>query len=94
MHRGLAAFAKAELAECGDLLQGESEGKVEHFELIYDAWNRLVKVMNYDNDKEVQRNEYDGFNRRIVRKEYSLTSGTLNETRHFYYNRELSPTEF
>ena len=62
--------------------------KVEHFELIYDAWNRLVKVMNHDNDKEVQRNEYDGFNRRIVRKEYSLVSGTLNETRHFYYNRD------
>ena len=62
--------------------------KTEHFELSYDAWNRLVKVMNYDNDKDVQINEYDGFNRRIVRKEYSLTSGTLNETRHFYYNQQ------
>ena len=64
--------------------------KVEHFELIYDAWNRLVKVMNHDNDKEVQRNEYDGFNRRIVRKEYGrLVSGTgSHETRHFYYNRD------
>ncbi|MCA9056795.1 MAG: hypothetical protein KDA75_23385, partial [Planctomycetaceae bacterium] len=47
----------------------------------YDAWNRLVKLT--DGTNTVQENEYDALRRRIVRKEYS--SGTLSETRRFYY---------
>ena len=49
----------------------------------FDAWNRLVKLtVGADT---VQENEYDGLRRRTVRKHY--VSGSLNETRHFYYSQ-------
>jgi RHS repeat-associated protein len=47
----------------------------------YDAWNRLVKLE--DGSGTVAQYEYDGAKRRTVKKSY--TSGTLSETRHFYY---------
>jgi RHS repeat-associated protein len=52
------------------------------YALIYDAWNRLVAVK--DGANFVQENEYDGVNRRIVKKKYA--SGSLDETRHYYFN--------
>ena len=51
----------------------------------WDAWNRLVKLTNdADGDKTVAEFEYDGNNRRTIKKSY--TGGSLDETRHFYYS--------
>jgi RHS repeat-associated protein len=47
----------------------------------YDAWNRLVKLI--DGANTVQENEYDPRKFRTVRKDFA--AGALNETRHFYY---------
>ena len=53
-----------------------------HYDLTYDAWNRLVKVA--EGGATVAELEYDGRNFRTVKKSYS--GGQLAETRHFYYN--------
>ncbi|MFO0868116.1 MAG: RHS repeat-associated core domain-containing protein [Pirellulales bacterium] len=53
----------------------------QSFTGTYDAWNRLVKLE--DGSGTVAQYEYDGAKRRTVKKAY--TSGTLSETRHFYY---------
>ena len=50
------------------------------FVLTWDAWNRLVKLK--DGSDTVAEYEYDGMNRRIIKKKYN--SGVLDETRHFY----------
>ncbi len=52
----------------------------------YDAWNRLVTV-TYETGQggvNIQKNEYDGLHRRIVRDE-TANGGDL---RHFYYNQQ------
>lgn len=49
----------------------------------WDAWNRLVKLVNPDNSQTLVEFAYDGRNLRIVNKEYA--SGTLSATRHLYY---------
>ena len=51
------------------------------FTATYDAWNRLVKIE--DGSGTVAQYEYDGAKRRTVKESYA--SGTLSETRHFYY---------
>ena len=51
------------------------------FTTTYDAWNRLVKIVEGANT--VAEYEYDGVKRRVVQMNYS--GGTLNETRHLYY---------
>lgn len=51
------------------------------FAATYDAWNRLVKLV--DGANTVAEYVYDGAKRRVVRKTYS--GGTLDETRHFYH---------
>ncbi|MEZ5948294.1 MAG: RHS repeat-associated core domain-containing protein [Planctomycetaceae bacterium] len=48
----------------------------------YDAWNRLVKLVEGVNT--VQENEYDGRNFRVIKKSYA--SGVLNETRDYYFS--------
>ena len=48
----------------------------------YDAWNRLVKLVEGANT--VQENEYDGRNFRVIKKSYA--SGVLNETRDYYFS--------
>ena len=96
MNRGLAAFAKTELAECGNFLQGESEGTgnmteapspadptVKH-KYVFDAWNRLVKVTDAS-DVSIQENEFDGLNRRIVKID---KTGASDVTYDYYYNRQ------
>jgi RHS repeat-associated protein len=55
-----------------------------HFDLKYDAWNRLVEVK--DGSNVVQQNKYDGIGRRIVRSVYA--SGLLDHRIHYYYNEE------
>ncbi|WP_010584091.1 RHS repeat domain-containing protein [Schlesneria paludicola] len=49
----------------------------------YDAWNRLVKLVDAPTGQIVQQNQYDGRNFRTVIQSY--TSGTLSETRHSYF---------
>jgi len=55
----------------------------------YDAWNRLVKVT--DGTNPVAEYAYDGVNRRTVKKRYS--SGSLTETRDFYYSDQWQVIE-
>jgi RHS repeat-associated protein len=56
------------------------------FNLVYDAWNRLVTVKDSNNSTKIADYAYDGLNRRVVKKTYA--SGTLSETRTFYYNKD------
>lgn len=51
------------------------------FIATYDAWNRLVKIVEGANT--VAEYEYDGAKRRVIQKEYS--GGILSKTRNFYY---------
>ena len=51
-----------------------------HNDVTWDAWNRLVKVA--DGANTVAEYQYDGDNRRIVKKLYS--GGSLSQTRHIY----------
>jgi len=53
------------------------------YTLTWDAWNRLVKVT--DGANTVAEYQYDGDNRRIVKKLYS--GGNLDETRHIYLSQ-------
>ena len=53
-----------------------------HYDLTYNAWNRLVTVS--DTGTTVAGYEYDGRNFRTIKRTY--TSGSLAETRHFFYN--------
>jgi RHS repeat-associated protein len=58
----------------------------DHYCTVYDAWNRLVEVRASDNSTVIAQYQYDGRNYRTVKKTYA--SGTLSETRHFYYNNQ------
>jgi len=53
------------------------------YSCTYDAWNRLVKVVDDDTSNTIAEYAYDGRNYRIVQKSYS--AGVLDETRHVYY---------
>jgi RHS repeat-associated protein len=55
-----------------------------HFDLTWDSWNRLVKVA--DGANTLAEYQYDGDNRRIVKKLY--VGGSLDETRHIYLSQE------
>ncbi len=55
------------------------------FDLKFDAWNRMVEVKDH-NGVVVQRNEYDGFNRRI-----SKIVGT--DAFSYYYNQQWQVLE-
>ena len=49
----------------------------------YDAWNRLVHVVDASTGNTVAQYAYDGAKRRTVKHTY--TAGVLTETRHFFY---------
>ncbi|MEO9594359.1 RHS repeat domain-containing protein [Rhodopirellula bahusiensis] len=49
----------------------------------FDAWNRMTKLVDDSNSNILLENQYDGRNFRIVAKEY--TSGTLDQTREYYF---------
>ncbi len=53
----------------------------QSYAATYDAWNRLVKLE--EGEDTVAEYVYDGAKRRVVKKTYD--SGSLDETRHFYY---------
>jgi RHS repeat-associated protein len=50
----------------------------------YDAWHRLVKLVDVPTGQTVQENAYDGRTFRVVRKSY--TAGVLSETRQLFYS--------
>ncbi len=50
----------------------------------YDAWNRLVKIVDVPTGQTVQENAYDGRTFRVVKKSY--TAGVLSETRQLFYS--------
>ncbi len=52
------------------------------YTLTYDAWNRLASVK--DGSTDIAKYEYDARSYRIIKEAYD--SGTLDETRHFYFN--------
>ncbi len=61
------------------------------FAATYDAWNRLVKLVDAVSDNTVQENQYDGRNYRTVVSSFS--SGTLSETRRAYYSDQWQVLE-
>ena len=61
------------------------------FTATYDAWNRLVSVVDTSTSQNVQQYQYDGRNFRTVVKTY--TSGTLSETRDFFYTDDWRVVE-
>jgi RHS repeat-associated protein len=59
----------------------------------YDAWNRLVKLTNdADANKTVAEHQYDGLNRRTVKKTYD-SAGVLQETRLPFYSDQWQAVE-
>jgi RHS repeat-associated protein len=57
-----------------------------HFDLQYDAWNRLVRVVW--NDYLFGTYEYDGLGRRIVRGVYDAPAHQLVHNVRYYYNEQ------
>jgi RHS repeat-associated protein len=55
-----------------------------HFDLTYDAWNRLVRVSDSETHDIVTEYNYDGRGVRIAKRSY--TAGQLDQTRHYYYS--------
>ncbi|WP_437191559.1 RHS repeat domain-containing protein [Planctomicrobium sp. SH527] len=52
------------------------------FTATWDAWNRLVKLLDDDTAETIAEYLYDVTNRRILKKLYA--SGVLDQTRHIY----------
>jgi len=52
----------------------------------WDAWNRLVKLVDTSTSDTVAEYSYDANNRRIRKKLY--TNGTLHQTRHIYVSSQ------
>ena len=61
------------------------------YTVAYDAWNRMVQLVDTGASDIVQQNAYDARQFRTVRLDY--TSGTLSETRHFYYTSQWQSVE-
>ncbi|MDO4629414.1 MAG: RHS repeat-associated core domain-containing protein [Planctomycetia bacterium] len=53
--------------------------RIPNFNLVYDAWNRLVRVTDLDGT-QIAEYRYDGLNRRVLKI-------TQSETREYYYNK-------
>jgi RHS repeat-associated protein len=61
------------------------------FKSTWDAWNRLIKLVDSSTLAIVQENAYDGQVWRTMRKDY--TEGVLSEFRHFFYTRRWQSIE-
>ena len=59
-----------------------SDDPSESLTATWDAWNRLVKLVDTSTSNTIAEYQYDASNRRILKKLY--TSGTLTQTRHIY----------
>jgi RHS repeat-associated protein len=55
------------------------------YSLAYDAWNRLTEVVDSASAAVAAQYEYDGQNRRVLKRTYA--DGALAETRKFYFSR-------
>jgi RHS repeat-associated protein len=58
---------------------------------MYDPWNRLVTLVDTTSTITVQQNAYDARTFRTKRQDY--TSGTVSETRHFYFTSDWQSIE-
>eukprot|EP00456_Euglypha_rotunda_P068645 TRINITY_DN59_c0_g1_i2.p1 TRINITY_DN59_c0_g1~~TRINITY_DN59_c0_g1_i2.p1 ORF type:complete len:983 (+),score=74.93 TRINITY_DN59_c0_g1_i2:129-2951(+) len=58
---------------------------------IYDAWNRLVTLVDSVGNQTIERNVYDGRSFRAYRVDY--TSNEISEVRHFYYSSRWQSIE-
>ncbi|MDB5344807.1 MAG: repeat-associated core domain protein [Schlesneria sp.] len=63
----------------------------ESYTATYDAWNRMVQLIDTNTTDTVQQNAYDPRTFRTVRKDYA--SGVLDETRHFFYTFQWQSIE-
>ena len=61
------------------------------FVCTYDAWNRLVGVVDATTSQTVAQYQYDGRGYRTVAETYA--SGVLNEARDFYYSDQWQVVE-
>ena len=57
----------------------------------YDAWYRLVKLLDPSSGNTIQTNAYDGRNYRIIREDYA--AGVLSEIRQSFYTSAWQPIE-
>jgi RHS repeat-associated protein len=76
-----AGDVEPEYDAAGNMLRLPKEpgGSTDEYNLVCDAWNRLVAVK--DGSTLVARYTYDGLTRR-------LTKANATETRHYYYNTD------
>lgn len=51
---------------------------------VWDAWNRLVRLFDDVSGNTVAEHEYDGLNRRIMKKDYQ--AGVLDQARHVFFS--------
>jgi hypothetical protein len=57
------------------------------YSAVYDAWNRLIELVDDSTSNTVMEATYDGLNRRIA-ADLDTTwggDGTMDVTRHFYH---------
>lgn len=55
------------------------------YNATYDAWNRLIKLVDTPTSEIVAEYRYDGAKRRILQMSY--VTANLDEIRHFYYTK-------
>ncbi|MBN2022232.1 MAG: RHS repeat-associated core domain-containing protein [Pirellulales bacterium] len=75
-----------EYDDAGNMIYAPMPGDgTNHYHLRYDAWNRLVEVIEPGEYWSASQIEYDGLNRRIA-KVGDIDQGEAFETREYYYN--------
>ena len=53
---------------------------------VYDAWNRLVELIDEDSQDTLAKYQWDGMGRRIA--VVAFDGGAIDETRHYYYTQQ------
>jgi hypothetical protein len=59
----------------------------------YDAWHRLIRVVDDSTSNTLMEAAYDGLNRRISKDLDTNNDGTMDQTRHFYYSSDWQVLE-
>ena len=62
------------------------DGSGDHFHLIYDAWNRLVKVYDDAGTTLIAQYQYDATGRRVVKGVDEDSDGSLDTFTHFFHS--------
>jgi RHS repeat-associated protein len=79
-----AAWARPVYDRAGNMTSlPQPAAPTSSFTCTYDAWNRLVKVVDASASQTVALYQYDGRGFRTVKSTY--IAGDLNEIRHYYY---------